>query len=119
MRFLEARDLDGAQIVLLGAPFEGASSYRKGSALGPIAIRRASQSIESFSAIFRADLRDVALGDAGDLTLDEGVEEALNCIASAVEAHLRAGRKVILLGGDHSVTIGAAPRGCRPSAWRP
>lgn len=107
MRFLEARDLDGAQIVLLGAPFEGASSYRKGSALGPIAIRRASQSIESFSAIFRADLRDVALGDAGDLTLDEGVEEALNCIASAVEAHLRAGRKVILLGGDHSVTIGA------------
>mgnify|MGYP001773810468 CR=1 FL=1 len=107
MRFLEARDLDNAQIVLLGAPFEEASSYRRGSALGPSAIRRASQSIESFSVFFRAGLRDVALGDAGDLTLSERVEEALERIANAVEAHLRAGRKIVLLGGDHSVTIGA------------
>jgi agmatinase len=107
MRFLEAREPEKAQIIVLGAPFEGASSYRKGSALAPAAIRRASQSIESFSALFRADLRDVALGDAGDLTLSERVEEALERIANAVETHLRSGRKIVLLGGDHSVTIGA------------
>ncbi len=107
MRFLEAHEPEKAQIIVLGAPFEGASSYRKGSALAPAAIRRASQSIESFSALFRADLRDVALGDAGDLTLSERVEEALERIANAVETYLRSGRKIVLLGGDHSVTIGA------------
>ncbi len=106
MRFLEAGQVDNAQVVILGAPFEEASSYRKGSAFAPAAIRRASQSIESYSAIFRADLRDVALGDAGDLTLSTQIEEALSQIADAVEKILRAGRFVVVLGGDHSVTIG-------------
>ncbi|MFN4179196.1 MAG: arginase family protein, partial [Armatimonadota bacterium] len=48
MRFLEAGSLNGAQVVILGVPFEEASSYRKGSAFAPAAIRRASQSIESY-----------------------------------------------------------------------
>jgi agmatinase len=62
MRFLEAGQVDDAQVVIIGAPFEEASSYRKGSSLAPAAIRRASQSIESYSAIFRADLRDARVG---------------------------------------------------------
>ncbi len=106
MRFLEAGKIENAQVVIIGAPFENTSSYRKGSALGPAAIRRASQSIESYSAIFNADLRYVALGDAGDLALSDRVEEALAQIADAVECHLRAGRTVVVLGGDHSVTMG-------------
>lgn len=106
MRFLEAGSLEGSEVVIVGAPFEEASSYRKGSALGPAAIRRASQSIESYSAIFRSDLRDVALGDAGDLNLSERIEEALAQIADAVETHLKAGRKIVILGGDHSVSVG-------------
>ncbi len=106
VRFLEAGSLDGAQVVILGVPFEEASSYRKGSAFAPAAIRRASQSIESYSAIFRADLRDVALGDAGDLALSTQLEEALSQIADTVEEILRAGQRIVVLGGDHSVTIG-------------
>ncbi|MFA0743085.1 MAG: hypothetical protein DFNUSKGM_003218, partial [Candidatus Fervidibacter sacchari] len=107
MRFLEAGQVDDAQVVIVGAPFEEASSYRKGSSLAPAAIRRASQSIESYSAIFRADLRDVSLGDAGDLTLSNQIEEALSQVADAVESFLRKGKRVVVLGGDHSVSIGA------------
>ncbi len=106
MRFLEAGSADVAKVVILGAPFELASSYRKGSALAPAAIRRASQSIESYSAIFRSDLKNVALGDLGDLTLSGKIEEAIPQIADAVETHLKAGRKIVVLGGDHSVSIG-------------
>ncbi len=106
MRFLEAGSLDSAQVVILGAPLEEASSYRKGSAFAPAAIRRASQSIESYSAIFRADLRDVALGDFGDLALSTQLEEALSQIADTVEKFLKAGQYVVVLGGDHSVSIG-------------
>jgi len=92
MRFLEAGQVDDAQVVIIGAPFEEASSYRKGSSLAPAAIRRASQSIESYSAIFRADLRDIGLGDAGDLTLSNQIEEALSQIADTVESFLRKGK---------------------------
>lgn len=106
MRFLEAGRVDGARVVIIGAPFEEGASYRKGSSLAPAAIRRASQSIESYSVIFRNDLRDVALGDAGDLTLSTQVEEALSQISDTVESFLRAGQKIAVIGGDHSVSIG-------------
>lgn len=106
MRFLEAGTIDNTQIIIIGAPFENSSSYRKGSALAPAAIRKASHSIESYSVIFKADLHDLDLGDAGDLALSEHGEMALAQIADAVEQHLRAGRAIVVLGGDHSVTIG-------------
>ncbi|MCS7264744.1 MAG: agmatinase [Armatimonadetes bacterium] len=106
MRFLQSGSVDNAKVVLLGAPFEEASSYRKGSVFAPVAIRRASQSIESYSAIFHSDLKDLAFGDAGDLVLSEQIETALSQIADAVENHLKLGRKIVVLGGDHSISIG-------------
>jgi len=117
MRFLEAGAADDMRTVIIGAPFENMSSYRKGSTLGPAAIRRASQSIESYSAIFKADLQDFALGDVGDLALDGCAEDALKRVAGAVERHLLAGRTVVVLGGDHSVTTGAVTGACRVFPW--
>lgn len=106
MRFLEAGGTEGAEIIILGVPFEGGASYRRGSALSPSAIRRVSQSIESYSTVFQADLRDLPLGDAGDLVLSDRMEEAMTKIAGTIESHLRGGRKVVILGGDHSITVG-------------
>ncbi|NLO90016.1 MAG: agmatinase [Clostridia bacterium] len=110
MRFLEARIKgreSGGKVVILGAPFENMSSYRKGSALGPSAIRKASQSIESYSKIFRKDLRDIDLRDGGNLILKEDPEEAMEQISQAVEKHLRENLGIVVLGGDHSITVGA------------
>jgi len=110
MRFLEAKingRKSGGKVVILGAPFENMSSYRKGSALGPSAIRKASQSIESYSRIFRRDLRDIDVRDGGDLIFKEDPEEVMEQIALAAEKHLRENLSIVVLGGDHSITVGA------------
>ena len=106
--YLEAsRDVEGAAIVIQGVPYDGGTSYRAGARAAPDEIRAASQSIETYSPRLRKDLEDVSYADAGDLALP-GLDAAavMEAIASATEAYVRAGRFVVSLGGDHSISIG-------------
>ncbi|MGH2829313.1 MAG: agmatinase [Actinomycetota bacterium] len=113
-RFLEAHaDVADAVAVIQGLPWDGSVSWRAGAREAPGAVRVASDSIESYSPILRTDLEDIELADAGDLALD-GLDAAaaMEAIAGATEAHMRAGRFVLSIGGDHSVSIGTT-RGAR------
>jgi agmatinase len=113
MKFLQAHCENNSRIIILGAGMENTASYRSGSSLGPAAIRRASQSIESYSAVFNADLGDLALGDGGDFLFnDECTEKILEQIAHGVEQLSRGGCRVVVLGGDHTITVGVV-RGLR------
>jgi agmatinase len=106
--YLEAsRSVEGASVVVLGIPYDGGTSYRAGAGAAPNEVRDASQSIETYSPTLRRDLDDVAYADAGDLSL-AGLDPkaVMERIADAVEEHLRAGRFVVSLGGDHSISIG-------------
>ena len=106
--YLEAsRDLEPAAAIIQGIPYDGGTSYRAGARAAPNEIRAASQSIETYSPRLKRDLEDLAYADAGDLAL-EGLDAAavMEHIAVATEAHLRAGRFLVSLGGDHSVSIG-------------
>jgi agmatinase len=106
--FLEAsRDVASATVVVVGIPYDGGTSYRAGAGSAPSVVREASQSIENYSPVLRRDLEDVAYADAGDLDLSGLDPKAvMELIADSVEEHLRAGRFVVSLGGDHSISIG-------------
>ncbi|MGH2785584.1 MAG: agmatinase [Actinomycetota bacterium] len=107
--YLEAsRDVDHAAIVIQGVPYDGGTSYRAGARAAPDEIRAASQSIETYSPRLRRDLEDLSYADAGDLALS-GLGDAaavMEAIAVAAAAHVSAGRFVVSLGGDHSISIG-------------
>jgi agmatinase len=106
--YLEAsRAVESAAIVIQGVPYDGGTSYRAGARAAPDEIRAASQSIETYSPRLRRDLEDLSYADAGDLAL-AGLDApaVMETIAAATEAHLRAGRFVVSLGGDHSISIG-------------
>lgn len=106
--YLEAsRDVEDARAVILGIPYDGGTSYRKGARAAPDEIRAASQSIEEYSPVLRRDLSDLAYADAGDLLVaDLGPPEAVDAISLGVERHIRAQRFLVALGGDHSISIG-------------
>jgi agmatinase len=106
--YLEAtREIDGAQAVILGLPYDGGTSYRKGARAAPDEIRIASQSIEEYSPTLRRDLSDVRYADGGDLSL-EGLAppDAMDAISLGFERFARAGAFIVALGGDHSISIG-------------
>lgn len=97
-----------AQMVLFGAPFDGTTSYRPGTRFGPSAIRGESYGIETYSPYCDRDLSELAVCDAGDLELPFGnTEKALAMIEQATAEVFRDGKRPVLLGGEHLVTLGA------------
>lgn len=100
-------DVGRADVAVLGAPFDGATTFRAGARFGPAAIREASlllrpynetQAISPFAAVQVADA-----GDAPATPVD------LQAGHAAIEAEARAigdgGGRVLGLGGDHSVSL--------------
>ncbi len=106
--YLEAsRDVEYAATVIQGIPYDGGTSYRAGARAAPDEIRAASQSIETYSPRLKRDLEDHSYADAGDLAL-AGLDAAgvMERIAEATARHVGAGRFLVSLGGDHSISLG-------------
>lgn len=99
---------DQAQWVIFGAPFDSTTSYRPGTRFGSRAIRGESFGIETYSPYQDRDLCDLAVFDGGDLELPFGnPRRALLQIQRAAESILQAGKRPVMLGGEHLVTLGA------------
>ncbi|MGI8577600.1 MAG: agmatinase [Nocardioidaceae bacterium] len=100
--------LGQADVVILGAPFDGGTSHRPGARFGPTAIRMTDylpQDGSRPSLALRTDgLRDLQVLDAGDVEMCSGdIETALPALERAVEQVTRAGAIPVVLGGDHSI----------------
>ncbi|GAA4161040.1 agmatinase [Phytohabitans flavus] len=99
-----------ADVVIVGAPFDGGTTNRPGTRFGPSAIRQAcylEHDGSRPSLALRTDgLRDLKVYDAGDVEMFSGdVERALGALEEAVAAVAAAGAIPVVLGGDHSITL--------------
>lgn len=101
-------DYESAKTVIFGAPFDSTTSYRPGTRFGSSAIRSESFGIETYSPYQDKDLLDYNIFDAGDPELCIGsVETALQQIEDIAAEILADGKRPLMLGGEHSVTLGA------------
>jgi agmatinase len=103
----------GADVVVLGAPFDGGTSHRPGTRFGPMAIRTTDYLPHDGSrpslALRTDGLQDLVVRDAGDVEMYSGdIKTALSALEAAVETVVRAGALPVVLGGDHSVTYADA-----------
>ncbi|EKP94802.1 agmatinase [Thermaerobacter subterraneus DSM 13965] len=94
--------------VLAGAPLELTVSYRAGTRWGPARIREASYALETYSPHLDRDLEELAIHDAGDIALPLGnLGQSLARIEAALRRPYAGGKRVLLLGGEHLVTLAA------------
>ncbi len=95
-----------AIVRLIGLPTDSHSSFLRGAAFAPQAIREALASDHSnLAAEDGLEVgTDIGFEDSGDLTLQEDAGDAVR-ISDAVEAAARAGAVPICLGGDHMVSF--------------
>ena len=104
--------MDKAGGVILGAPLDDTGSFRPGTRFAPSSVRMVSRALEEFSLNLRRDLRDIYFYDAGDFILFPGNTEAsLDIIARGVSRFINNGKKPFIIGGEHTVTVGAV-KGC-------
>ncbi|MEM2942604.1 MAG: agmatinase [Candidatus Bathyarchaeia archaeon] len=100
-------DFEQARFVILGFPYDRTSTYRRGSALAPTAIREASVNIETFSLRSNVDVEDIAICDVGDLDVVDDLAETLRRLEASVRDVQGAGKIPVLIGGEHTLTYGA------------
>ena len=100
----EAR-FDEARVVILPVPYEATVSYMPGTRFGPRGLLHASRFLELYDHELDAEPYTVGIHTLPELVLsDAGPEVALEQLRRAVDALLDAGKFVILLGGEHSVS---------------
>ena len=97
-----------ADIVIFGVPLDGTASFRPGARFGPAAIRSDSFGLETYSPYCDRDLTECSICDAGDLELPFGnTEKVLRLTQEHTAEILAAGKRPVMLGGEHLITLGA------------
>lgn len=93
-------------VAVLPVPFERTTSYGKGTADGPRAILRASQAMELYdeelaSEPYRGGIATLPYFHPEAFAMDRALEE----IQAEARRHLEAGKFLVTLGGEHSLTL--------------
>jgi agmatinase len=106
-RFIACRaPFPDARIAVFGIPFEGTVNLRRGADTGPIELRLASDSIETYSPALDRDLEDLAMEDLGDCELGQGgPRQQLDRAREEIARFWRPGLLPLMLGGDHTATL--------------
>ena len=96
-----------ARIAIVPVPYDGTSTWLKGADRGPEAILEASAHLELYDIETGTEpyrhgiLTDTPVAESGS------PEAMARAVEQRVSGHLEAGRFPVVLGGEHSVAIGA------------
>lgn len=108
MRLPYEQNLSSVDFAVIGVPFDTAASFRSGTRFGPEAIRSASPLVRTYSYEHQIDLFEYVSGiDYGDVPIIPGdIHETYKQIETNITTLLEANVIPIVMGGDHSITLG-------------
>lgn len=100
-------DPTGADVAILGIPYDGSTSYRSGTRFGPRAIREQSLLLWGYNNAQRvAPFRSLKVVDLGDVdVVPPDIVATHQQIEVAAHRVLASGTQLITLGGDHSISL--------------
>ena len=95
-------DLESADFVIFGIPYDATQSFKPGSRFAPNSIRVSSWNLESYSMVFDFDLDFAKICDAGNVNTDGNFKSVLR----KTEEFLREikDKTIVVLGGEHTIT---------------
>lgn len=118
----EPQTYSDAAVVIVGAPFDGGTSYRSGARFGPRAIRAAcylGHDGSRPSLALRVDgLTELGVVDIGDVELFSG-DAMRSCadLETVIERVASTGAVPLVLGGDHTITWPDVTGVARARGW--
>ena len=96
-----------AAIAILPVPYDGTSTWIKGADLGPEALLEASANLEFYDIETDSEVYKKGIATL-DPVLTNSTPEAMSAdVQSRMESILADGKFPVLIGGEHSVSIGA------------
>jgi agmatinase len=106
-RLPRIEDVPRADIAVVGVPFDSGVSYRPGARFGPAHIREASRLLRPHNPAQDVDpFTAQQVADAGDLNANPfNLAEAVEQIQTGAEALSADGKRLLALGGDHTIAL--------------
>lgn len=101
---LYCREIEDADIAVMGVPFDGAVSCGKGSSLAPEKIRSLSRFLPTITEE-GFDISGLKVYDHGDVPVSLNWEAYYADVEKEALALFQTGKFCLFFGGDHSVTI--------------
>ena len=104
----EQSALETARAVLIPVPYDSTTSYRTGARYGPSAILSASYNLEDYDHELDVDLSEAGIHTTPALEPHmAGPQYMVDRVAQAVQGYDDGQRLIGLLGGEHTITVGA------------
>ena len=100
-------EVEKADIVVAGMPWDSGVSYRPGARFGANHVREASRLLRPFNpAANISPFAEAQVADAGDIIGNPfNIEEALEMIEKGVHELTKDGAKLVSIGGDHTIAL--------------
>ena len=110
--FLDAPPKDNfqesAKVILIPIPYDSTTSYKGGTRHGPKAIITASKQLEDYDLELDQEISEIGIYTSPEIVPDiSGPKAMVNRVKDAVHSISNKHQLVGLLGGEHSITIGA------------
>ena len=103
----EAR-MENASAVVLPVPLELTTSFMKGTAKGPMALLKASHQVELYDDELKVETYRNGITTLSPMVFNKrDVEKAIDSIESHVMEILSWNKALAIIGGEHSLTVGA------------
>ncbi len=106
-RLPRLEEVSGYDVAVVGVPFDTGVSYRPGARFGPAAIREASRLLRPYNpALDVSPFAAQQVVDAGDIPANPfHIDEALNQVEAGATRLIGDGRRLVTLGGDHTIAL--------------
>ncbi len=103
---------ENSRFVVVPVPYDGTTSFRSGARHGPRAIIEASRHLEDYDLELGIDASTQGIFTRPEVVPDlSGPKEVIEQVCREVSRVVRDGKVPVVLGGEHTVAIGAA-RAC-------
>lgn len=106
-RLPRREDVGPSDLAVVGIPFDSGTTFRPGARFGPEAIRSASRLLRTYNvAMDLSPFEACQVVDAGDLSVSPfDIGRAIAEIDAGLEALRLTCRRVVCLGGDHTIAL--------------
>ena len=104
----EYSNLEQAKVVILPVPYDGTSTWLKGADKGPAAVIEASTHMELYDIETDSEVYQKGIFTAEPVNGNFLPEQMVETVHKRVRDYIENEKFVVVIGGEHSVSIGAA-----------
>ncbi|SDB65727.1 agmatinase [Flavobacteriaceae bacterium MAR_2010_188] len=103
----EYSKLETSKVILIPVPYDGTSTYQKGSDKGPEAFLDASDNMELYDIETESEVYKQGIHVTEPITENDSPESMVNAVHEITKKYILKNKFVTTIGGEHSISIGS------------